>query len=226
MAWLERFLGEYKGTVLAVTHDRYFLENIAGYIVEIDRGDFFPFRGNYTEWLVAKQRRIEMEVKQERAREKLLSKELEWLNTSQKARQAKSKARVNKYFQLMEQVRKSNYMPGAIVIPKGPRLPSVVLEVSNLTKVIEDETEFGKRKRTLFRNLSFSVPPGAVVGIVGPNGAGKVSQIFSSYFPSFFPRNKFLSPLKKDDTLQDTHFHGREEVEGEQGKQWKDKNRR
>ena len=163
--WLEQHLKEYKGTVIAVTHDRYFLDNVAGWILELDRGQGIPFQGNYTSWLEQKQGRLALEEKSESKRQKTLERELEWIRMSPKGRQAKGKARVTKYEQLVseEQDRQSDDLE--IYIPSGPRLGDVVVEVDGLSKSFGDTL--------LFEQVSFSLPKGGIVGVVGPNGAGK-----------------------------------------------------
>jgi sulfate-transporting ATPase len=166
VAWLEDFLQKYEGTVIAVTHDRYFLDNIAGWILELDRGHGIPWEGNYSSWLEQKQNRLAQEEKAETKRQKTLERELEWIRMSPKARQAKSKARVSAYEQLLNENqggRRDEEME--IFIPAGPRLGSVVIEAENLSKA------FGNK--LLFENLNFKLPPGSIVGIIGGNGAGK-----------------------------------------------------
>jgi sulfate-transporting ATPase len=166
VAWLEDFLQKYEGTVIAVTHDRYFLDNIAGWILELDRGHGIPWEGNYSSWLEQKQNRLAQEEKAETKRQKTLERELEWIRMSPKARQAKSKARVSAYEQLLNENqggRRDEEME--IFIPAGPRLGSVVIEAENLSKA------FGSK--LLFENLNFKLPPGSIVGIIGGNGAGK-----------------------------------------------------
>jgi len=166
VAWLEDFLQKYEGTVIAVTHDRYFLDNIAGWILELDRGHGIPWEGNYSSWLEQKQNRLAQEEKAETKRQKTLERELEWIRMSPKARQAKSKARVSAYEQLLNENqggRRDEEME--IFIPAGPRLGSVVIEAENLAKA------FGSK--LLFENLNFKLPPGSIVGIIGGNGAGK-----------------------------------------------------
>lgn len=167
VGWLERFLSEYKGAVLAVTHDRYFLDNVAGWILEIDRGSAIPFDGNYSEWLVAKEKRLALESRREEARMRLIKKELDWINTSPKGRHAKSKSRINRYEELISEAKKKDFEVGKIFIPPGPRLGKTVIEAHNISKSYGD--------RILFENLSFKVEPGAIVGIVGPNGVGKTT---------------------------------------------------
>jgi ATP-binding cassette ChvD family protein len=165
--WLEHFLAEYPGTVLAVTHDRYFLDNVAGWILELDRGRGVPYQGNYSGWLEQKKKRLEQEKKEEEARQKKLASELEWVRASPRARQAKSKARVQAYEQLVAAEARAQWEPGTIHIPPGPRLGDVVLEVKNASK--------GFAGNLLIDDLSFTVPKGGIVGIIGPNGAGKTT---------------------------------------------------
>ncbi|WP_455373166.1 energy-dependent translational throttle protein EttA [Limibacillus halophilus] len=167
VAWLERFLEKYKGTVVAVTHDRYFLDNVAGWILELDRGRGIPFEGNYSAWLEAKSKRLSQEEKEESARQRTLKHELEWVRQSPKARQAKSKARLQAYDQLLASSRDKAPDPGRIVIPAPPRLGDLVIEANGLRK--------GFGNRLLIEDLDFKIPPGAIVGIIGPNGAGKTT---------------------------------------------------
>ncbi|TXH37244.1 MAG: energy-dependent translational throttle protein EttA [Rhodospirillaceae bacterium] len=167
VAWLERFLEDYKGTVVAVTHDRYFLDNVAGWILELDRGQGFPFEGNYSGWLEQKQKRLEQEEKTETARQKSLERELDWIRQSPKARQAKSKARISAYESLLAQSNEKAMGTAQITIPAGPRLGNVVIEAENLNKGFGD--------RLLIEDLSFRLPPGGIVGVIGPNGAGKTT---------------------------------------------------
>jgi ATP-binding cassette ChvD family protein len=167
VAWLERFLHEYPGTVVAVTHDRYFLDNVAGWILELDRGHGYPFEGNYSGWLEYKQKRLADEQKQDSARKKMLERELEWVRASPKARQAKSKARITAYEKLVAQERDKAYEATEIQIPPGPRLGNVVLETKGLRKAFGD--------RLLIDDLTFNLPPGGIVGVIGPNGAGKTT---------------------------------------------------
>ncbi|MDY0883991.1 energy-dependent translational throttle protein EttA [Dongia soli] len=167
VAWLERFLEDYKGTVVAVTHDRYFLDNVAGWILELDRGQGFPFEGNYSGWLEQKQKRLEQEEKTETARQKSLERELDWIRQSPKARQAKSKARISAYESLLAQSNEKTMGTAQITIPAGPRLGNVVIEAENLNKGFGD--------RLLIEDLSFRLPPGGIVGVIGPNGAGKTT---------------------------------------------------
>jgi energy-dependent translational throttle protein EttA len=165
--WLERFLAEYKGTVVAVTHDRYFLDNVAGWILELDRGRGIPFEGNYSSWLEQKQARLAAEEKQESARRRTLARELEWVRMSPRARHAKSKARLGAYEKLLAEESAKRLDRVEIHIPAGPRLGDVVIESRHLAKGFGD--------RLLFDGLSFSLPPAGIVGVIGPNGAGKTT---------------------------------------------------
>jgi energy-dependent translational throttle protein EttA len=167
VAWLEHHLRAYEGTVIAVTHDRYFLDNVAGWILEMDRGEGIPWKGNYSGWLEQKQERLRREEKQESDRQKTLQRELEWIRESPRARQAKSKARVASYESMLAEDAARREQDLQIYIPAGPRLGNVVIEASGLRKSYED--------RILFDDVSFSVPAGATVGIIGPNGAGKTT---------------------------------------------------
>jgi ATP-binding cassette ChvD family protein len=167
VAWLERFLAEYPGTVLAVTHDRYFLDNVAGWILELDRGHGIPFQGNYTSWLEQKQARLAVEEKQESARRRTLARELEWVRMAPRARHAKSKARLASYEQLLAEEANVKLDRVEIHIPAGPRLGDVVVEARDVAK--------GYGDRLLFEGLSFSLPPGGIVGVIGANGAGKTT---------------------------------------------------
>lgn len=167
VAWLERFLHEYEGTVVAVTHDRYFLDNVAGWILELDRGRALPFEGNYTSWLEQKEKRLAQEKGEEGARQKTLSSELEWVRSSQRARQAKSKARIAAYEELLAKSQDTTQSAAQIVIPAGPRLGDLVIEAEGLSKGFGD--------RLLINELSFKLPPGGIVGVIGPNGAGKTT---------------------------------------------------
>jgi energy-dependent translational throttle protein EttA len=165
--WLERFLAEYKGTVVAVTHDRYFLDNVAGWILELDRGRGIPFEGNYSSWLEQKQARLAVEEKQASARQRTLARELEWVRSSPRARHAKSKARLGAYEQLLAEEQNVKLDRVEIHIPAGPRLGDLVIEADGVAKGFGD--------RLLFENLTFSLPPAGIVGVVGPNGAGKTT---------------------------------------------------
>jgi len=167
VAWLERFLHEYPGTVVAVTHDRYFLDNVAGWILELDRGAGIPWEGNYSSWLEQKEKRLEQEGKAEDARRRTLKNELEWVRQSPRARQAKSKARLNAYEEMLAQEQDKATEQVTITIPPGPRLGNVVIEAENLTKGFGD--------RLLIENLNFKLPPNGIVGVIGPNGAGKTT---------------------------------------------------
>jgi len=167
VAWLERHLEEYPGTVVAVTHDRYFLDNVAGWILELDRGRGIPWKGNYSSWLDQKRMRLEQEEKQESARQKALARELEWVRSSPRARQAKSKARIANYENLVAEERERRTRAVEIRIPAPPKLGDLVMEVSGLTKAFGD--------KLLMEDLSFTVPPGAIVGVIGANGAGKTT---------------------------------------------------
>jgi len=167
VAWLQRFLAEYAGTVVTVTHDRYFLDDVAEWILEVDRGRGIPYEGNYSGWLEQKQKRLEQEGKQEAARQRTLQHELEWVRQSPRARQAKSKARVSAYESLVAQSREKAPETAQIVLPPGPRLGDLVIEAENVAK--------GYGDRLLIEDLSFRLPPGGIVGIIGPNGAGKTT---------------------------------------------------
>jgi len=167
VGWLERHLQQYAGTVVAITHDRYFLDNVAGWILELDRGEGIPWEGNYSSWLEQKQKRLEVEQKHETSRHRTLARELEWIRMSPRARQAKGKARLNAYEKLFNQDVKEKITSAEIYIPPGPRLGDVVLEVKNLRK------SYGER--CLIQDLSFTLPPAGIVGVIGANGAGKTT---------------------------------------------------
>jgi sulfate-transporting ATPase len=167
VAWLERFLQNYTGTVVLVTHDRYFLDNVVTWILELDRGQAIPYEGNYSNWLEQKQKRLMVEQRQESSRQKQLARELEWIRQSPKARQSKSKARIQAYESLLNQTHDQGAGDGAITIPAGPRLGDNVIEAKGLTK--------GYGDRLLIDSLDFRLPPGGIVGVVGPNGAGKTT---------------------------------------------------
>ena len=165
IAWLQQHLIDYKGTILIVTHDRYFLDDITGWILELDRGRGIPYEGNYSSWLEQKAKRLEQESREDKTRQKTLERELEWMRQGQKARQAKQKARINAYNDLASQSEREKISKAQIVIPSGPRLGGKVIEVENLNKAMGD--------KLLIENLSFNLPPGGIVGVIGPNGAGK-----------------------------------------------------
>jgi len=165
--WLEQHLKQYKGTVIAVTHDRYFLDNVAGWILELDRGEGIPWKGNYSSWLDQKAKRLAQEEKQETKRQKTLERELEWVRMAPKARHAKSKARLHNYEKLASEENKEREEKLELFIPPGPRLGNSVIEATNISKAYGD--------RILFENLSFMLPPAGIVGIIGPNGAGKTT---------------------------------------------------
>ncbi|MEO1576240.1 MAG: energy-dependent translational throttle protein EttA, partial [Pseudomonadota bacterium] len=165
VAWLEKFLDDYPSTVVAVTHDRYFLDNVAGWILELDRGHGIPWQGNYSSWLEQKDQRLQMEEKQQAAHKKSIEAELEWVRQGAKGRQAKSKARLKRFSELSSKEFQERNETQELYIPPGPRLGDVVIEVENLKKAYGD--------KLLFDDLSFSLPPGGIVGVIGPNGAGK-----------------------------------------------------
>ncbi|KZY38527.1 energy-dependent translational throttle protein EttA [Roseovarius sp. HI0049] len=165
IAWLQQHLIDYKGTILIVTHDRYFLDDITGWILELDRGRGIPYEGNYSAWLEQKAKRLSQEAREDKSRQKTLERELEWMRQGQKARQAKQKARINAYNELANQSEREKVGKAQIVIPNGPRLGQKVIEVEGLKKHMGD--------KLLIENLSFSLPPGGIVGVIGPNGAGK-----------------------------------------------------
>jgi energy-dependent translational throttle protein EttA len=167
VAWLERHLREFAGTIVLVTHDRYFLDNVTGWILELDRGRGIPYEGNYSSWLDAQEKRLATESGQEEARARALARESAWVKASPRARQAKSRARIQAYEELLSRSQEARQGPTQIVIPSGPRLGSVVVEASNLGKAYGD--------RLLFEQLEFKLPPGGIVGVIGPNGAGKTT---------------------------------------------------
>lgn len=167
VAWLEKHLQDYKGTVVMVTHDRYFLDNVTGWILELDRGQGIPYEGNYSSWLEQKQKRLEQEAREESARQKTLANELEWIQKNPKARQAKSKARINAYDELLNAATKDKITQAYINIPMNERLGDLVIEATNISKAYGD--------KVLIDDLSFKIPKGAIVGIIGPNGAGKTT---------------------------------------------------
>ncbi|MBD3610766.1 MAG: energy-dependent translational throttle protein EttA, partial [Gammaproteobacteria bacterium] len=168
VAWLERFLHDYPGTVVAVTHDRYFLDNVAGWILELDRGQGIPWEGNYSSWLEQKEKRLVMEEKQEAARAKAMKQELEWVRSNAKGRQAKSKARMERYEEMASKEYQKRNETNELFIPPGPRLGNLVIEAKGLKK--------GFGERLLVDDLSFNLPPGGIVGVIGPNGAGKTTM--------------------------------------------------
>lgn len=167
VAWLQHYLTEYAGTVVLVTHDRYFLDQVTGWILELDRGSGIPHEGNYSSWLEQKHKRLEQEAREDASRRRTLTRELEWIQASPKARQAKSKARISAYEDLLNQKEREDVGRAQISIPAGPRLGGIVIEAENLSKGFED--------RLLIDNLSFQLPPGGIVGVIGPNGAGKTT---------------------------------------------------
>ncbi|MCF7746772.1 energy-dependent translational throttle protein EttA [Sulfitobacter sp. M39] len=165
IAWLQQHLIDYKGTILIVTHDRYFLDNITSWILELDRGNGIPYEGNYSNWIDQKAKRLEQEAREDKSKQKTLSRELEWMRQGAKARQAKSKARINAYNEMADSSERERLTRAQIVIPNGPRLGNKVLEVEGLSKAMGD--------KLLIEKLGFSLPPGGIVGVIGPNGAGK-----------------------------------------------------
>lgn len=165
IAWLQKHLIDYKGTILIVTHDRYFLDDITGWILELDRGRGIPYEGNYSAWLEQKAKRLEQEAREEKSRQKVLERELEWIRAGAKARQAKQKARINAYEELASKSEREKITSAQIIIPNGPRLGGKVIEIEGLKKAMGD--------KLLIEDLTFSLPPGGIVGVIGPNGAGK-----------------------------------------------------
>jgi ATP-binding cassette ChvD family protein len=180
VAWLEHHLQQYEGTVIAITHDRYFLDNVAGWILELDRGRGIPWKGNYSSWLEQKQMRLKHEEKSETERQKTLQRELEWIRMSPKGRQAKSKARINSYESLLDQTYEKQEKDLQIYIPPGPRLGKVVIKAENVSKAYKD--------KLLFENMNFALPAGGIVGVIGPNGAGKTTLF------------KMITGIEKPDT--------------------------
>ena len=176
--WLEQHLQQYKGTVIAVTHDRYFLDNVAGWILELDRGEGIPWKGNYTSWLEQKGKRLKEEEKQESKRQKVLARELEWVRMNPKARQAKNKARIQNYEKMLSQDSKAKEAVLEIPIPNGPRLGTNVIDAEGVSK------SFGEK--LLYDNLNFKLPPAGIVGVIGPNGAGKTT-IFKMIMDELMP---------------------------------------
>ncbi|MCB0406775.1 MAG: energy-dependent translational throttle protein EttA, partial [Bdellovibrionales bacterium] len=167
VAWLEHYLAKFPGTVIAVTHDRYFLDNVAGWILELDRGEGIPWKGNYSSWLEQKDQRLAQEAKSDQKRMRTLERELEWVRMSPRGRQAKSKARISNYENLLKDPGSEKLQEMQIYIPPGPRLGNIVVEAEGISKAYDD--------KLLYENLSFSFPRGAIIGIIGPNGAGKTT---------------------------------------------------
>ena len=167
VAWLEHFLGQYPGTVIAVTHDRYFLDNVAGWILELDRGEGIPFQGNYSAWLQQKKQRLALEEKSESRRQKALASELDWIRMNPRGRHAKSKARITAYERLLAEESERRREEIEIFIPHGPRLGDLVIRAEGVSKTYGD--------RVLFEDLTFALPPGGIIGVIGPNGAGKTT---------------------------------------------------
>ncbi len=167
VSWLQRFLHDFQGTVVTITHDRYFLDEVAGWILELDRGEGIPYKGNYSGWLEQKQKRLELEGKEEEARKRKIKEELEWIKSAPRARQAKSKARITSYEELVSKEQRKEINTGNLVIPPAPRLGSDVITFTNVSKSFDD--------KLLIDNLSFKLPPGAIIGVIGANGAGKTT---------------------------------------------------
>jgi energy-dependent translational throttle protein EttA len=218
VAWLEHHLQQYAGTVIAVTHDRYFLDNVAGWILELDRGQGIPWKGNYSSWLEQKQERLRHEEKAESARRKTLQRELEWIRMSPKGRHTKSQARINAYEQLLSQENEKREKDLELYIPPGPRLGDVVIEADNVSKAFGD--------RLLVDGMSFQLPPGGIVGVIGPNGAGKTTlfrmitgqdstdggciRIGESVELAYVDQNRELNP---DNTIWEEISGGSEQIE-------------
>jgi len=204
VAWLEHYLREYPGTVIAVTHDRYFLDNVAEWILELDNGRGIPYKGNYSGWLEQKQERMEMEGRREHGRQKALARELDWVRSSQKARQAKGKARLKQYENLLVEAPKERLLAGTIYIPPGERLGASVIKADNISKSYDG--------RILFQDLSFDIPPGATVGIIGANGVGK-STLFRIITGQESPDS---GTLTRGDTVQLSYVdQSRDSLDGE-----------
>ncbi|WP_372638937.1 energy-dependent translational throttle protein EttA [Fodinibius sp.] len=217
VAWLEQHLARYEGTVIAVTHDRYFLDNVAGWILELDRGEGIPFEGNYSSWLQQKKKRLEQEEKKVSRRQRTLQKELEWIQQNPKGKRSKSKARINQYEELLSEERKKQREDMEIFIPAGPRLGDKVIEAHKVSKGYDD--------RLLIEEMNFSLPPGGIVGVIGPNGAGK-STLFKMITGEEEPDNGTIEigesvelgyvnqkrPLDPDKTIWEEISDGREIV--------------
>jgi energy-dependent translational throttle protein EttA len=201
--WLERHLQAYKGTVIAITHDRYFLDNVAGWILELDRGHGIPWEGNYSSWLEQKTNRLAVEEKQESQRQKKMQEELEWIRSSPKARQAKSKARITNYEKMLSESKEKRNETNDLFIPPGPRLGDVVIEANNISKAFGD--------KLLYENLSFKLPPGGIVGIIGPNGAGKTT-LFKMITGQLEPDS---GTFKKGDTVKLSYIDQSREMDPE-----------
>jgi len=201
--WLERHLQAYKGTVIAITHDRYFLDNVAGWILELDRGHGIPWEGNYSSWLEQKTNRLAQEEKQESQRQKKMQEELEWIRSSPKARQAKSKARITNYEKMLTESKEKRNETNDLFIPPGPRLGDVVIEANNISKAFGD--------KLLYENLSFKLPPGGIVGIIGPNGAGKTT-LFKMITGQLEPDH---GTFKKGETVKLSYIDQSREMDGE-----------
>jgi len=201
--WLERHLQAYKGTVIAITHDRYFLDNVAGWILELDRGHGIPWEGNYSSWLEQKTNRLAQEEKQESQRQKKMQEELEWIRSSPKARQAKSKARITNYEKMLTDSKEKRNETNDLFIPSGPRLGDVVIDSNAISKGFGD--------KLLYENLSFKLPPGGIVGIIGPNGAGKTT-LFKMITGQLEPDQ---GTFKKGETVKLAYVDQSREMDGE-----------